>query len=351
MPPVMWVGRLTVRERPAYNARESHKGVEAGMERVLEILSQRETVSGEEMCCALSMTRAGVWKKIESLRQAGWDIRGEGRRGYRLIPGDRLEPVLWRKDLQTRWAGRGICHYQREVTSTNRIARQMALENAPHGSLCLCESQTEGRGRMGRSWVSLPGTGLWQSVIIRPHLRPDQAPLLTYSAALAMARGVEQAGGPEVRIKWPNDLVAGGMKICGILNEVSADPDRIESVVLGVGLNVYRGAVPGELRGQAASLEDFGAPPLRRRILLCYLACLEEEVDRLEREGMAGLREAYRERSCTLGREVRVIGPESFRGTAEDMDETGALLVRREDGLLIRVLAGDVSVRGVMGYV
>ncbi len=325
------------------------------MQRILEMLSGGETLTGEWMCGQLGITRAAVWKKIEGLREAGWEIESCGKRGYRLQAGDRLEPVLWQRNLKTRRYGQsGLTEVRFDpvCASTNLTAKQMALSGAADGSLALCERQTAGRGRLGRTWVSESGAGLWQSALLRPKLPPDQAPCLTFAAAMAMAQALESLGIRGVQIKWPNDLVLNGKKIAGILNEVSCDMDSVEYVVLGVGLNVARAAVPPELRESAGSLEDLGVPPLRRDILCAYLEKLEDLVVCLESRGMAGLMADYRAVSCTLGRQVRVVGPAGeFLGEAVDMDPAGALLVRDETGSLRRVMAGDVSVRGVMGYV
>lgn len=146
-------------------------------------------------------------------------------------------------------------------------------------------------------------------------------------------------------------MIINNKKICGILLEMTSDPDSIESIIVGVGINVRRNAYPAELADRAASLEEYCDPPLRRVLYVHYLAALERCVDALESMGIAGIEEAYRTRSCTLGSQVNVVGSVNLTGTAEDIDETGALLVRTADGELHRVLSGDVSVRGVMGYV
>ena len=323
------------------------------MRSIPEILSGGGFVSGEEISRELGLTRAAVWKRIGALRAEGWDIESGGKRGYRLRAGDSLAPELWQPQLTTRWCGRGEVRFDREVASTNLVCRELALRGAPAGSLSLCETQTAGRGRLGRSWISPPESGLWQSVLLRPALPPQSAPLITLTVALAMAEALRETTGIPVRIKWPNDLVCGGKKICGILLESAADPDRLEFVIAGVGLNVRPGAVPEALRGQAACVADFCAAPPRRVLLCAYLAKLERDIDTLEREGFAALGSAYRGLSCTLGSAVRVsaAGGESFTGTAEDIDAEGALIVRCADGNLRRLWAGDVSVRGVMGYV
>ena len=174
---------------------------------------------------------------------------------------------------------------------------------------------------------------------------------MTLACAIAMAEALGKLGVDCVRIKWPNDLILHGKKICGILNEVSCDMDRIEYLVLGVGLNVHRGSVPDELKEKAGCIADFTPPPRRRDILCAYLLEMEQLLARIERDGYAGMEKKYREHSCTLGKRVQVIGAETFEGTAVDLDDRGALLVEDDDHLVHQVLAGDVSVRGVMGYV
>ncbi len=346
---VRLTGQIT--HRTMHNKiQESSKGMMT-MERILAMLSMRDCMTGEAMSREMGITRAAVWKKIEILRAEGWNIESLGRKGYRLHAGDRLDPVLWQGGLRTQALGRGNVFYAEVMDSTNDQLRRMAAGGAPHGSLCLCEQQTGGKGRLGRQWVSRSGEGLWQSVLLRPALSPQSAPLITLAVALSMAQALENVGLLGVRIKWPNDLVINGRKVCGILCEASADMDRIASVICGVGLNVKEGAVPDELRHQATSLETEGLHVLRRRILTMYLERLESNMKVLEKDGFAALLEGYTARSCTLGSRVHVVGNKDFLGMAEALDTDGALLVRDDAGFLQKVLAGDVSVRGVMGYV
>ena len=322
------------------------------MKNILELLSGGGFVSGEAISRELGVSRAAVWKKIVALREAGWQIESGGKRGYRLTAGDSLDPALWTGGLTTARYGRGENRYEKEVTSTNTIVKEMALAGAPDGSLCIAESQSAGKGRLGRTWSAPEGKGLWVSLLLRPNLPPDQAPLITLCAAMAMARAVRETAGIDTRIKWPNDLICEGRKLCGILLELSADPDSIEYVVVGTGVNMREGAYPPELKDRAVVIAELTEKaPLRREVLVRYLAAMEALIDRLERDGFAGIAEDYRALSCTLGSRVQVSGAIEMTGTAEDIDETGALLVRDDNGETRRVLSGDVSVRGVMGYV
>lgn len=260
-----------------------------------------------------------------------------------ILGGERVEN--WQKLLKTQWAGRPEAICEATLPSTNTRLKEAAKQGALHGTVCLAETQTAGKGRLGRSWFSPPGRGLWVSVLVKPAMPMERWPHLTLAAALAMAKAVEkQAAKPA--IKWPNDLVLEGKKICGILLEMGPD-----FVIVGTGLNLRPGSYPEELKDKAASLEELsGRPADRDTILADYLLYLEEAVEALEKEGLQGIREAYEKRSCTLGRQVVVSGGMDARGRAESLDENGALILRLENGETCRVLAGDVSVRGVMGY-
>lgn len=262
-----------------------------------------------------------------------------------------LHFAAWEGLLTTRALGLAAYHCYEETDSTNLRLRQLALDGAPHGTVCVAETQTAGRGRLGRSWHSPAGQGLWASVLLRPAIAPADAPLVTLLAAMAMAQAVTETAHLPCGIKWPNDLVAGGKKLCGVLLEISADETGVRHLIVGTGLNVRKGAYPPELAHQATSVEDLVPPPARGEILAAYLNALEALMTRLENGEAAGLLQAYAARSVTLGSRVQVIGATTFTGTAEAVDETGALLVRDEEGTLRRVLSGDVSVRGVMGYV
>lgn len=324
------------------------------MDELLEMLAMEPYVSGEAMSKRLGVTRAAVWKRIESLRSQGFVIESAGKRGYRLLePDDSLLPVFLKRGLQTSWAGQPPMIYAQSMTSTNAVLKQAAESGAAHGTLALCEEQTQGRGRRGRSWVSPKGQGLWTSLLVRPKLPPSQAQLITLAAALAMAEAVAWETGLNPQIKWPNDLVVSGKKICGILLELSGDLDHIAYVVVGTGLNVGREALPPELANQAASLEGLLCHPVKRApVLRAYLSAMEDHMESLETSGIAGILPTYEKRSCTLFQSVYVEGGgEHFSGVAAGLDEDGALLVKLENGTLRRVLAGDVSVRGVMGYV
>ena len=316
-------------------------------ELVLAFLAEAgdEFVSGEAISDKLGLTRAAVWKHVNALRAQGYRIDAVPARGYRLaeVP-DRLTPLELRPLLNTHDVGRELYCYE-ELGSTNDRARELAEEGVEHGTVVVAETQTAGRGRRGRPWVSPPGKNLYLSVVLRPELAPVQASELTLVASLAVCDALRQAG-VDAGIKWPNDLVASGKKIAGILTELAAEPERVHWVVVGVGVNVNARAedFPEELRREATSvLLERGAPAPRALFAAACLTALEGWVDRHADEGFGAVRDAWRERSVTLGREVlvRTDGRE-IRGTAEDIDDQGALLVRGPEGRE-RILVGDVA--------
>ncbi len=324
------------------------------MDQLLQMLADGEYLSGEDMSKRLNITRAAVWKRIQVLREQGFDIQSAGKKGYHLVwPADTLEPAFVQLHLETAWAGQPPMLYEKSMTSTNTVLKQAAENGAAHGTVALCQAQTAGKGRRGRAWVSPEGQGLWVSLLIRPKLAPANAQLITFAAAIAMAEAVEKETGLSIGIKWPNDLVVNGKKICGILLELSGDVESIAYVVVGTGLNVGSKAYPPELSDRASSLEDaLGYTISRAAVLRSYLQTIEKYIGLLEAKGLAGIWEAYQSKSCTIGCTVKVEGNgENFQGIANGLDENGALLVKLEDGTIRRVLAGDVSVRGVMGYV
>ena len=238
----------------------------------------------------------------------------------------------------------------RETGSTNEDAFALGRGGASAGIVCVAESQTRGRGRMDRTWFSPPGAGLYCSVLLRPSLDMADAGLLSFCSALAMADTL-RASGLQASVKWPNDIVCEGKKLCGILSACDGDASGLRFAVIGSGLNLLPGSYPEELRGCAACLADFGVRADREALLLRYLDALAENVSVLETEGFAPLRMRLEQVSAFLNRPVLVSGSRQEEGTAEGIGEHGELLLRRADGSLLPITCGDVSVRGVNGYV
>ncbi len=304
-----------------------------------------EFTSGEALSDKLGLSRAAVWKVIESLRRVGYRIDAQPSRGYRLVEiPDRLTALELLPLLNTHDLGRTI-HYFDEVGSTNEVAARLAAEGAFHGEVVICEHQTAGKGRRGRSWVSPARKNLYFSAVLRPELPPQRAPELTLVAAVAIAQTLRDSN-VEAGIKWPNDLHVGGRKIAGILTELTAEPDRVQHVILGVGVNLNASAAdfPPELSEIATSVMLARGEKVPRALFTAALwSRLEEWLDRHAEQGFGPVREEWKRLSSTLGQQVLVKTERAeLRGVAEDIDEGGALLVRTEGGLE-RVLAGDVE--------
>ena len=318
------------------------------MERILTRLLSGETVSGESMARELGVTRAAVFKHIEQLRETGFEIASVPRQGYRLVscPDSLMAPVVAR-GLKTQWAGRGIVYFP-ETDSTNRRARMLAQENAAHGTLVLADSQTAGRGRRGRGWISPAGEGIFMSLLLRPNVHPSQVAKLSLLTALAVAKAIERETGLDARIKWPNDIVISGRKVAGLLLEMTADESAVYDVVAGVGINVHQKEFDAEIAHTASSLDLLAGKTFSRAALVrAFLSAFEEAMALADEEMMA----QYVARSATLGQRVQVIGlTGTFTGVAKGVTDSGSLLVEDEEGAVREVLAADVSVRGIMGY-
>ena len=250
--------------------------------------------------------------------------------------------------LGTQWAGQDIVYFK-EIDSTNRYAKKLAGQGAAHGTMVLADTQTAGRGRRGHSWISPAGSSISMTLILRPDVPSAQVAKISLLTALATANAIRRVTGLDVRIKWPNDIVAGGRKVCGMLMEMDATPEKVASVVAGVGINVHQTQFPEEIAHSASSLDLLAGRRISRAdIVRAFL----QEYERVWALGDEAMMRAYRERSATIGQRVQVIGLNgTYTGTAEGVTDSGSLLVRAdEDGGVREVLAADVSVRGIMGY-
>lgn len=327
-----------------------------GAARVLAALRRAGdgTSSGEELSTALGVSRAQVWKYVESLRGLGYAIDGEPGGGYRLVSApDRLYAEEVQARLHTRWLARRF-EWLEATDSTNRVAMELAREGAAHGTTVVAEGQSAGRGRLGRSFFSPPGLNLYSSTVLRPVLDTARAPTAILAAAVAVAETIAaEVGDPEaVEIKWPNDVLLGGLKTSGILMEMGAEATRVRFLVLGIGvnLNVSRDAFPEEFRALATSVSSHLARPVDRIGFAARLYdTLEAVLDLHAVAGFEAVRPRFEARFRMAGRRVRVLdavgapGAAALEGSAEGIDADGALWIRRDDGARERVVAGDVT--------
>lgn len=241
-------------------------------------------------------------------------------------------------------------HFIDTTGSTNEDAMKAGLGGAPEGLAIVADRQTAGRGRMNRSWFSPPGSGLYASVLVRPRISSARAGMISFCAANAMRAAVAEEGLQEAAVKWPNDLVCQGKKICGILSSCQMKEGRLDFAVIGTGLNLKSGSYPPELADRAGCLEEMGIRASREHIFYQYLRHLDGQLRDLEAGGRKVL-EDLRAHCITLGREVQVSGGMELRGKAVEIGSNGEMIIETTEGKLIPVIAGDVSVRGLMGYV
>jgi BirA family biotin operon repressor/biotin-[acetyl-CoA-carboxylase] ligase len=300
-----------------------------------------QPVSGAELAAELGVTRSAVWKQVRRLRAEGFAVAGTPGSGYRLAE-DASDPDPWStSELVSdgrREVGR-VLHVLRTVDSTNRLARQLGLAGTPSGTAVVAERQTAGRGRHGRTFLSPPG-GVYLSVVLRPALPPPQTGRLTLLGAVAACEAIERVAGLAPAIKWPNDVLLPGGKVCGVLLEMVGREDCVDFVVLGIGVNV-RHAPEGV---GAACLWDAGARVGRAQVARALLDRLDADFAALREGRWPELLAEWRRRCITLGRPVRVecLGGEVFVGRAVDVTLEGALLVEAPDGVRT-VYAGDVT--------
>jgi BirA family transcriptional regulator, biotin operon repressor / biotin---[acetyl-CoA-carboxylase] ligase len=305
-------------------------------------------VSGAELSQQLRVSRAAVWAHIEDLRALGYDIEASPHLGYRLVS---TPDVLHADDLISRLAGtkvigRDIQVFQ-ETTSTNDVIERLARDGVREGVVVFAESQTKGRGRLGRKWISPAKSGLWFSLLLRPELRPQEATQLTVASGTALRRAIESHTGLRAEIKWPNDILVRGRKVAGILTELSAELDRIKHVVLGMGVNVNMdpSGFPSELHRVATSLKaELGKPVSRPELAVAVLRELDLDYARLGSGQFAAVADEFEEHCTTIANEVVIrSGARQLRGRAESLGEDGALLLRTDHGRLERIIGGDVT--------
>lgn len=322
---------------------------------ILKMLRESEEyVSGQKLCERFQVSRTAVWKVIKQLEKEGYQIEAVRNRGYRILEyPDVLSKEEIESQMQTDCFGKHVVYYE-ETDSTNTRVKQLAEQGAQQGTLVVADRQSAGKGRRGRGWESPKGENIYMSLLLRPKIEPSKAPMLTLVMAYSVALAIREQEELEVGIKWPNDLVVGTKKICGILTEMNAEIDYINYVVIGVGINVNVKKFPEELSEKATSLFNEQGKEVRRAVLMAKIMQLfEENYERfLKEQNLAFLQEAYNQLLVSRGREVTVLEPgHEYPAHAIGINETGELLVRKEDGKEEAVFAGEVSVRGIYGYV
>lgn len=321
---------------------------------LLTVLREAEDyVSGQDLCEKFGVSRTAVWKAINQLKEAGYEIEAVQNKGYKLISvPDSLSENELKSIRKTEWVGQEIFYFP-VIDSTNTKAKQLAEDGYPSGTLVVAEQQDAGRGRRGRSWESPRGTGIFMTLMLKPEINPNNTSMLTLVAALAVSAAITKQTGRPAGIKWPNDIVMNGKKVCGILTEMSAQFDYVNHVVIGIGINVHNESFPEEIAHMATSLY------LETRMHINRAALIEEIWEQfehyyevfLETEDLSGLVKEYDAHLVNVHQVVKVLDPkEPFEGKAMGISPRGELIVDTWESRKL-VSAGEVSVRGIYGYV
>lgn len=312
-------------------------------EKILDFLRRgHDYASGEEISHRLGVSRQALWKHIQELKDSGYDIVAVPHLGYKLLSSpDRLNPYELSRGLNTKFIGRKNLYFD-AVSSTNDVAMQLAMKGYPEGTVIIAESQTKGKGRLGRSWFSPKYKGIYLSLILRPKISPNQAPLLTLLSAVSSCEAIKAITDLACQIKWPNDILLHHKKLAGILTELNAETDLSRFVVIGIGLNVNNDK-KALIQG-ATSLKEQKKSQISRLVLLQeILRKLEENYLAFQRDAGKSIVHKWRQWSLTLNKRVKVSSRnEHIEGEAFDIDSDGGLLIRSDSGLIHKVMAGDV---------
>ncbi|RGR61866.1 biotin--[acetyl-CoA-carboxylase] ligase [Agathobacter rectalis] len=324
-------------------------------EEILRLLRSADGyISGQELCNRFGVSRTAVWKAINQLKEAGYEIEAQQNKGYRLMAAPDLMTEAEIKSLMhTDWVAKEVLYFD-TIDSTNTKAQELAEKGYPSGTLVVADKQESGKGRRGRSWVSPSGTGIFMTLMIKPDINPNNASMLTLVAALAVAKAITSVTGEEAMIKWPNDIVVNGKKVCGILTEMNAQFDYINHIVVGIGINVHNESFPEEISQMASSLmiEAGGKRFHRAQIIAETMSYFEQYYDTfLKTQDLSALVREYDELLVNRNKSVRVLDPkEPFDGKAMGITPKGELIVDTWESRKL-VSSGEVSVRGIYGYV
>lgn len=324
-------------------------------EEILRLLRSADGyISGQELCNRFGVSRTAVWKAINQLKEAGYEIEAQQNKGYRLMAAPDLMTEAEIKSLMhTDWVAKEVLYFD-TIDSTNTKAQELAEKGYPSGTLVVADKQESGKGRRGRSWVSPSGTGIFMTLMIKPDINPNNASMLTLVAALAVAKAITSVTGEEALIKWPNDIVINGKKVCGILTEMNAQFDYINHIVVGIGINVHNESFPEEISQMASSLmiEAGGKRFHRAQIIAETMSYFEQYYDIfLKTQDLSALVREYDKLLVNRNKSVRVLDPkEPFDGKAMGITPKGELIVDTWESRKL-VSSGEVSVRGIYGYV
>lgn len=317
---------------------------------ILDILTQTsEYVSGQSLAEQLGVSRQAVWKEIQALRKRGYEIESVTKRGYRLVslPGYLNAPAV-KAELKAKIIGCELTVLD-QIGSTNDYLKQLGAQGCKSGTVAATREQVAGKGRLGRTWQSKRDENIAFSVLLRPKMAPSEVAPVTPLAGLAVCKALREFTALDCRIKWPNDVIVGKKKLCGILTEMSAEFDAVEYIITGIGINVDQIAFPEEIAYKATSLLlETGRHYDKNKLLACILNQLEYEFMRSNLELRSDSLDEYSELCATVGRNVTFMrGTRRVSGMAVGVAENGELKIMLSDGSVVMVNSGEVTAQGI----
>ena len=317
------------------------------------ILNNKDNfISGEDLSNKLGISRTAVWKHIKKLKEEGYNIESVNKKGYRLesFPGDLLTSENIKYNLQTEMIGDNIHHLQ-TIDSTNEYLKRIG-DKSTDGTVVISEEQTRGKGRMGRTWQSNSGEGIWMSLLLKPNIIPFKAPFITLVAGVSVVTALRKLNVP-AQIKWPNDIILNDKKICGILTELSAEIERVNYIIVGMGMNVKNMYFSGELEHKATSLYKEGYILQRVDIVDEILYEFEKNyIDYIENDNKEHVLNLFRQYSNIINKEIYLITNDKRElVTCIDINDSGNLIVKDKDNNIREIMSGEVSIRGINGYI
>lgn len=304
-------------------------------------------ISGEKLAQNIGCSRTAIWKHIEDLKKDGFHVEAVRKKGYRLLEqSNKLSENEIYLGLETEEIGRSVYFFE-SVTSTQKVAKEYAMNGAKHGTLIVADEQTEGRGRMVRKWYSPKGTGIWASFILRPDIQIQHAPQLTLLSAVAVVQAIKKVTHITPEIKWPNDILISGRKVCGILTELQAEEDRIQSVILGIGINVNqdKNDFSAEIIKKATSLKiQLGKTVNRSSLIqsLCYY--IEQLLHLYISEGFTPIKSLWETYAVSIGKRISARTVKgTFDGVALGINNEGVLLLKQDNGDIVEIISADID--------
>ncbi|MBZ9636420.1 biotin--[acetyl-CoA-carboxylase] ligase [Clostridium sp. FP1] len=325
-------------------------------EKIIKLLKEsgNDFISGQKISEELGVSRAAIWKYINTIKEDGYEIEAISRKGYRIISSPDILTLEEIKDfLSTEYIGKNVIHYD-SIGSTNSIAKKLADAGEEHGTVIISEEQTTGRGRLGRNWISPKYKGIWMSIILRPNIVTENISQITLIGAAAVQQAIMKMG-IKTSIKWPNDIVINSRKVCGILTEMTGEIDHINYLVMGIGINVNleEKDIPMDLKSVATSLTIETGKYIDRKLLLANVLNIFEVLynDFVENGNVSETMEICRENSLLIGKEIQLInGGKQVKAKVIDISDSGELVIENQQGITEYIVSGEVSISGIYGY-